>query len=134
MATPAAIRATVDSRLTTFWNLLQTYEDNFATSHNGHYAQFLKSASVIPADGNAVLPDVGAAQPVGTQVSWPSNWITTPIEGQLEVHEYVCPDGQAGYVAFARVTINGNTWERAQGAGPEAAARTHAWAQMAPQP
>lgn len=130
MATAAQIRTAVDNRLATFWTALGNYQDAFYIT-NHRYAQFLRSASVIPADGNAALPDVGDAQPVGTRVSWPANWINTPIEGQLEVHEYVCPDGTAGYVAFARVTINGNTWERAQAVGPEAAARTHGWAQMA---
>lgn len=129
--TPAqqqALRDTVDSRLTVAWNRLQTFQTNYFQA-NGKYAQFLKTHSVIPSEGDAALPDVGTATPVGTATRYPSNWIDTAMEWQLEIHEYRTPDGQAGYVAFARVTINSRTWERSAQVGPESW-RQHGWADV----
>lgn len=129
MATPAQIRQAVDDRLTALWNAIQNKQDNYAANHGGKYWQGLRTHSIDPADGTAVLPSIGTACPTDQPGQpWPNAILTTPIEMSLQIDCYDGPQGK-GYQATVTVTISGNTWIRTAQVGPETY-RAHGWRQL----
>ena len=54
----------------------------------------------------------------------------TENEVTKEVHEYVCPDGSAGWQAFVRETVDGKEMVKSFGVGSESEDRSHDWAEV----
>jgi hypothetical protein len=126
MATPAQIRAAVDSRLATLWAAIQAKEQAYFDAH-GHYWQGLRTHSVVPADGETALPNVGTATPTDQADPWPAALRGVAMEMAIQIDVYDGPAG-VGYQATVFVMIAGNTWTRTAQVGPEAW-RVSGWAQ-----
>lgn len=119
MATVAQIRTQVDAALTSLWAAIQTHQTAFFAAR-GRFWQGLRTASVTPADGATVLPDVGSSKPSYEFQGWPAALIASALPMTIEIHQYKTPAGTCGYQAFVYVTINGVTHMRTQQVGPEA--------------
>jgi hypothetical protein len=54
------------------------------------------------------------------------------VENEItkEVHEYVCPDGKAGWQAFLTETVDGKKMTKSFGEGPEAESRSFGWTEV----
>jgi hypothetical protein len=134
--TPQQIRDAADSQLATIWSGVQTREAAYFATHN-KYAQALRthSLAIVPADGATVLPDVGVAVPSyqDSSTAWPLSVRTTALRFALAVHEYIRPDGVAGYTGYVWVVIGGHLWMRAQDSGAEQF-RTMPWTDAGPWP
>lgn len=118
MATLAQIRNAVDAKLASLWGTIQTRQDAYAAAHDGRYWQGLRTATITPVDGVAVLPDVGQNTPTDQPVAWPAAILTVPLAMALQIDVYDGPAGQ-GYVATVQVSVLGQTYERAAQVGPE---------------
>ena len=115
--TPAEIRDAIDARLAQLWPVVQDKEAKYFAAH-GHYWQGLRTHTLLPADGNLALPDVGETTPTDQLDPWPEAIKTIAIEMALVIDVYDGPFGQ-GYVASAWVMINGRTFVRSAQVGPE---------------
>lgn len=119
MATPQAIRNTVDAKLATLWSAIQTKQDTYAANHNGRFWQGLRTASTHPADGVASLPDIGLRCPTDQLGDpWPAAIRNNPLEMAIQIDVYDGPLG-TGYQATVWVSIVGRTWTRTAQVGPE---------------
>lgn len=122
--TPAEIRAAIDARLVLLWPTIQTKESNYFSAH-GHYWQGLRTHTILPADGDLVLPNVGTTTPTDQPDPWPVALRSTPIEMAVVIDVYNGPLGD-GYVASVWVMISGRIWMRSAQIGPETW-RTDGW-------
>jgi hypothetical protein len=132
VATPAQIRAQVDTALSNLWGSITARQDTYFANHGSQrYWQGLITHGSIPADGVTATPTVGSTVP-SYEVSadaWPAGILSQSLPMALEIHQYVRPDGVAGYVGIVRVVIAGNLWMRAQDSGSEPY-RTFGWTNM----
>lgn len=117
MATLQEIRDQVDAKLATLWNAIQNKQDNYFLAH-GRYWQGLRTHTVIPADGNTVLPDIGAKTPTDQIDPWPNAIINSTFPMALQIDCYDGPLGQ-GYEATVFVTVLNNLYIRSAQVGPE---------------
>lgn len=132
VATLQQIKDAADAQLATLWGTVQSREDAYFAAH-GKYAQCLRTHSnaLIPADGGTVLPDVGTVVPSyqDATTAWPVSIRNTALKFALAIHEYVRPDGVAGYVGLVYVLVLGHLVMRAQDSGPEPF-RTMPWTDL----
>jgi hypothetical protein len=129
MATPAQIRAAIDTWLANAWPVLVARQATYYANHN-RYWQGIRNPATLPADGTTLPPDL-SLRPGYQAETWADFGLSLPAQMQLsiEVHQYIVPDGTAGFVAFCWVTLGGRTWLRARDSGAEPW-RTQAWADV----
>lgn len=130
MATAQQIKDQVDGKLATLWGTLQNHQDAFFAA-NRRYKQLLISHSVTPADGAETLPDVGTKKPHYELSGYPTGLKNVALPFSIAVHQYVTPDGTAGYQAMVTVQVGADIWERTAQVGPETW-RQHNWQKITP--
>lgn len=130
MATAQQIRDQVDAKLANLWTAIQTKENSYFAA-NGRYFQGLKTHTLTPKDGAETTPDVGTKTPHYQPDPWPLAIRNTAMPMTLEIHQYVTPDGTAGYQASVTVQIGADIWERTAQVGPETY-RQHGWQKVTP--
>lgn len=137
MPTLTQVRNFVDARLTTLWtDVIVPRQETYAGNHGGRFWQGIRC---IDLEGlldnpqsalNVVLemaPDL-TRKPTDQAASWAAANVNlgATIPMALQIDTYDGPAG-AGFVGQVWAKHNGTIYTRAQGYGPEAAARTFAW-------
>lgn len=123
---PPGIQAKCDAQLGVLWPQLQADETQFLATNGIHWQGLSTHQAGIPANGEDVLPDVGALTPHDQPVPWPPNYRENPIAMALTVDVYAGPGGQ-GYCLTATVQTTppqvpeeaASRYSRALAVGPE---------------
>lgn len=130
VATPAQIRSAIDSNLATLYATVKAKQDAYFLA-NRRYFHLRRTHSAQPADGTTATC-TRLSETSGEGVSWSSLGIAPgSISYCLEIFAYDAPAGH-GWYGEVTVTINGKTWRRTRGEGPEAATFTKAWHEVKP--
>lgn len=100
--------------------LLATIAANQRTyvATNGKCFQGLATHAAPPT--KATAPDRTNTKPAAKAHRW-ADFCTLPAQMPfcLEVHEYVTPKNEKGWVAIITAVVDGKTWRRCKGEGPE---------------
>jgi hypothetical protein len=123
---PPGLQAKCDGQIDAFWPQLQADEAAYFAAHGGYWQGLITHQSGIPANGDDVLPDVGALTPTDQPAPWPAAYLASPLAEALVVDVYAGPLGH-GYVltAFVQTTPPhvpleaAHRWKRALAFGPE---------------
>jgi hypothetical protein len=130
MPTLNEIRDAIDSRLAALWAHIVSRQNAYYATH-GRYFQGVLTPNT-PADGQEIAP-VLTRKPHDQAETWSAAGYnlgaTIPMSIALDTYETASGHGWVGRV---RVTVNGRTWARARGAGPDAAHYTHGWREVVP--
>lgn len=95
---------------------------------HGRYMQVLRSHSVIPADGEATVPNRLAMAPHYQQESLAAlGFAAEPLTAAFEVDQFSGPDGQ-GWSLKVAVMISGVLWTKCYGHGFHAL--SHDWQEV----
>lgn len=126
MALPAFLKSTVDPFLDALAASLAPKQE----TRGGRYAQLLPTTDVVPVSGSATTPKDVTSKPTGakpTDPTWASLAVLpAKVPCAVEVHEYLTPKQERGWVLIATATDGVTKYRRAIGFGPEA--RDQAWA------
>lgn len=129
MALPAFLKSTVDPFLATLAASLAPKQE----AKGGRYAQLLPTTDVVPTNGTATTPKNVTSKPAGAKAGDPT-WaslavLPAKVPCAVEVHEYLTPKQERGWVLIATASDGTTKYRRAIGFGPEA--RDEAWAPVA---
>jgi len=116
MANPDVL-TTVDTAFASVWSDIQAKQDSYFAA-NQIYFQGLWTHSNLPADGNAVDPDLLGSHPTNQSATWNDFGSATMNLAAMKCDQYLGPDG-AGYVASLALMVGSDFWIKSINNGPE---------------
>lgn len=128
MPTLNEIRDAIDARLAALWPHVVARQTAYYNAQ-GRYFQGILTPDT-PSDGNeaaAILTRKPHDQAATWAMAGYNLGATIPMSIALDT--YTSANG-AGWVGRVAVTVQGTTWARARGVGPNAAQYTHGWREV----
>lgn len=107
----------IDTAFDALWPTLVANQQSYLAAHGKCFQGLPAHAS--PPD-KATAPDRLTQKPAGKPHRWAA-FCTLPatMPYSLEIHEYVTPKNEKGWVAIITAVVDGKTWRRSKGQGPE---------------
>lgn len=102
------LRTRADTVLADFWNTLTTRQEAYKALH-GRYFQLLVTNAV--ADGTETAFTALAPSYEQYSADYQLTFATT-VPFMIEVHQWIAPDGSAGYQGLVKIVYQGTTYFR----------------------